>query len=543
MYRKNRRKEQVLLISDVNYLPERSLKNLKESWAATFREEVFLRIDEDKFSVLYSKKISRPNVPVNLLLGLEILKAGRNWTDEELYERFLYDLQIRYAVGCDNFGDENFSMRTLYYFRQRLVEHAIRTGQNLMMEIFEQITDQQMEKIGLRTEKQRLDSTQLMSNIADLSRLELLITAIQRLWRILTKEDQRQYEEIFHPYIKESSGQYTYRLKGREVVWSHIELVGQDLKKLLDGLAAHYSSEMVYTIVRRFFDENFQVIENETRAKNNNEITAGCLQSLDDLEATYRTKRNSNYKGYVANIAETCHPENPVQLIDQVQVAPNRVHDCQLFKEGVESLKARTGMAVVVTDGGYVSTEIDQKLRELDVDQITTGLTGTLPDHNENRLAFSDFEMKQDRYGDVTHVTCPRGHTADITKNPSGKSFRFTFDAYTCINCSEFKAGHCPVKTNSDLTAFNIFIPKDRANSSQRRRRFERNKQEARNLRTAVEASIFQLKHRWVNGKLRVRGQFRVTTVVICAALSVNLRRIDHYRKGKLRMKGALCNV
>ena len=539
MYRKNKRSQQPLLLSDVNDLPERSLKRLKESWAATFREEVFLRIDEDRFAVLYSEKASRPNVAVNVLLGLEILKGGQNWTDEELYERFLYDLQVRYAVGCDNFGEEDFSLRSLYYFRQRIVEYALRTGQNLMIGLFEEITDEQMEKMGLKTEKQRMDSTMLLSNIADLSRLELLIGAIQRLWRILSKEDQKRYAEIFQPYIQESAGQYTYRLKGREVVWAHIGLVGRVLKRLLEELAENYSSEAVYAVAQRFFDENFVVTENEPRAKENSEITPGCLQSLDDLEATYRKKGNRSYKGYVANIAETCHPENPVQLIDQVQVAPNQVSDIQLLKEGIAALKERTGVEVVVTDGAYISPEIDQRMRELEVKQITTGLTGTLPDHKEGRLALSDFDMLQDAKGDVIRVTCPAGQTAEIKTSTSGKSYRLTFDPQTCRNCPLFQLGRCPIVANKNLTHFGLYVPKERANSAQRRRHFERHKQEARNLRTAVEASIFQLKHRWVKGKLRVRGLFRVTTVVVCSALSVNLRRIDHYRKGKLRMKRA----
>src|SRR5512146_1783005 len=147
MYRKNQRTQQPLLLSDVNDLPERSQKRLKESWAGTFREEVFLRIDEDRFAVLYSEKASRPNIPVNVLLGLEILKGGRNWTDEEVHEHFSFDLQVRYAVGCDTFGEDEFELRTLYNFRQRLAEHTLRSGQNLMLGLFEQITDEQMTKI------------------------------------------------------------------------------------------------------------------------------------------------------------------------------------------------------------------------------------------------------------------------------------------------------------------------------------------------------------------------------------------------------------
>jgi len=41
-----------------------------------FYEEFFTRLDEEVFSVLYSEKKSRPNTPVNILVGFETLKSG-----------------------------------------------------------------------------------------------------------------------------------------------------------------------------------------------------------------------------------------------------------------------------------------------------------------------------------------------------------------------------------------------------------------------------------------------------------------------------------
>ena len=105
------------------------------------------------------------------------------------------------------------------------------------------------------------------------------------------------------------------------------------LHDLLGKLAA-YQQEPVYQIVQRFFDENFKVGEQQVKAKSNTEIQPGCLQSLDDVEASYRKKGNRSYKGYVANLTETCSEENPLQLITQVQVEPNRISDNELLKSG-----------------------------------------------------------------------------------------------------------------------------------------------------------------------------------------------------------------
>ncbi|MBU8601241.1 hypothetical protein KM917_14050 [Virgibacillus pantothenticus] len=57
---------------------------MKKSWADDFYRLIFSQINEERFSVLYSDKISRPNKPVNLLVSLLILKLEHSLSDEEL---------------------------------------------------------------------------------------------------------------------------------------------------------------------------------------------------------------------------------------------------------------------------------------------------------------------------------------------------------------------------------------------------------------------------------------------------------------------------
>lgn len=537
MYKKNKRSQQPLLLSDVHSLPKRSLQYLKNSWADTFRREIFLRIPEDRFAVLYDPAPSRPNVPVNVLVGLEIIKEGRGWSDEELYEHFLFDLQVRYALGCDNFGEGDFDLRTLYYFRKRVSEHALKTGENLFQVVFNQVTDEQIRKLGVKTDLQRMDSTQLLSNIADLSRLELLVEVLQRLHRMLSEADQASYAEVFAPYIHQSAGQYTYRIKGKAAVWEHIQQLGMVLHDLLGRLAETYAEQALYQVAQRFFNENFYVMDAEVKAMTNKEIQPGCLQSLDDLEASYRVKCNRAYKGYVGNLSETCHPENPLQLIVHTQTAQNRIHDTKLLADALPELMQRTDLNKIVTDGGYVGPDIDQALRQQAVEQITTGLTGTLPDHQDGKLAFSDFAMQLSREGAVVRATCPAGQQATIQPLPSGKSFRLLFEPTGCQACAFFQQGQCPIQVNPKTGCCFLTVPKDRASSSQRRRRFEQCKEEARNLRPAIEGTVFQVKHTLRGGKLRVRGWFRVACTFTFAALAVNLRRINRYENDRQRGK------
>ena len=115
MFRTNRSHLQGSLFNTISELSEGARKVLENSWAGTFYKEVFCRIDEEALAVLYSENASRPNVPVNVLVSLEILKHGFGWTDEEMYRNYLFDLSVRVALGYENMSDGYFAIRTVYF--------------------------------------------------------------------------------------------------------------------------------------------------------------------------------------------------------------------------------------------------------------------------------------------------------------------------------------------------------------------------------------------------------------------------------------------
>ena len=360
MYKSNQKHLQPLLISNVNDLPEEQRQRLESSWAGEFYREFFCRIREETFAVLYADVPSRPNTPINVLLGLETLKAGYGWSDEELYDHFNFDLQVRYALGYHGLHEGHFELRTLYYFRQRLSKYNQEHGLNLVAQAFEDITDQQIVALKVKASIQRMDSTQIASNILDMSRLQLLVEGLQRLWRVLSETEQQGYAEWLGEYVKSGSGQYVYRVKGKEATAAHTLQVGQVIYRLLDETKATYGKIPIYQVLERLFQENFNLTKEGTQVKPNEEIGAGCLQSIDDLEATFRRKGPAEFKGYVANLTQTCEPDNPVQLITKVQVAPNNVDDADLLIQSVPGLKERTGLETLYTDGAYGSPAADE---------------------------------------------------------------------------------------------------------------------------------------------------------------------------------------
>jgi hypothetical protein len=68
MFKKNRRHLQIPLTSHVDGLPEKLRTRLKKSWAEVFYQQLFCRLIEAAFDVLYKDLPSRPNVPVNVVV-------------------------------------------------------------------------------------------------------------------------------------------------------------------------------------------------------------------------------------------------------------------------------------------------------------------------------------------------------------------------------------------------------------------------------------------------------------------------------------------
>jgi hypothetical protein len=529
MFEKNYQHLQPYLISNVRDLPEKQRSILKNSWAGTFYREVFCRIDEEPFSVLFVDFPSRPNAPINEIIGLEIIKASQGWTDKEMWHHYMFDLETRYALGLEQIGEVHFELRTIYNLRQRLSMYMQETGINLLEQAFEKITDEQIKAYELKTGKQRMDSTQIASNIRQLGRVQLLVEVLQRVHRMLTEADKTRYSEILSPYVKGHAGQYVYHMK-REEIDDHLQDIGETMQFLLKELQTEYSEEPVYQVLARVFGEHFEEKKKSVVAKQNKALSASSLQSPDDLEATYRKKRGTGYRGYTANITETCDPENELQLITKVQVAPNNVDDTQLLAEALPDLKERTDLDTLYTDGGYGSPEIDDAMTDNHIEQIQTAIRGRKP--SSEKLHLSDFEIKQSEEGKPTQITCPQGQDVKVQLSNRKNSFMAHFEKDDCQTCPYVSI--CPAKPGKRDPNWHLRFTQDQTNVSQRRRRSQVHQKEGRNLRAAVEATVRQVKHPFPAGKLPVRGQFRVTCMVIGSAIMSNIRRIQRYRTIKM---------
>ena len=537
MFRENKQHLQQRMLSTIDGLPDKQAKRLQESWAGVFYRDYFARLDETPFAALYSDKDSRPNIPVNVLVGLEALKSGFNWSDEEMYDACCFDLQVRYALGYHTWGEGQFDLRTVYNFRHRLSEHMQETGQNLIDQAFEQVTDEQIASFQLKTDKLRMDSSQIASNIRNMSRLHLLVEVVQRTHRMLSEIDRARFAEAFAPYLRGSSSQYVYRVKSAEGA-DRMQEIGALMRRLLEELATIYGDHPTYQMLKRVFSEHFVVEGERLHLKAGQELSANSLQSPDDMEATFRTKNGHSYKGYVANVTETCAPENPLQLIAKVQTAPNLTNDDDLLVEAVPSLKQRLDPKEIYTDGGYNSDESYQATRENGIKHVQTAIRGHSP---HARLGLDTFEIATNEQDQPVKVSCPQGQTVAVEVGKGKENYLAHFDAKECVHCP-FQ-DKCPTRLLKRQAQRTLHFSHHDMEIARRRRRIAQDHQSGRNLRAAVESTINSLKHPFGDDQLPVRGRFRMAMMLIGSAAMTNVRRIYRYLAHKPSDQGATAAI
>lgn len=532
MFKKNNHHIQPPLISAVSHLPERQFHRLEQSWAGVFYREVFSRLDESVFSCLYSDLPSRPNIPVNVLVGLEFMKSGFGWSDEQLYDEFLYNVQVRYALGYHELGVGEFDLRTLYNFRQRLSQYMQQEGINLLEQAFEHITDEQLAKFQLKTGKQRMDSTQIASNIRQHGRLQLLVEVLQRVPRMLTETDQVRYAELLKPFMQGHPGWYVYQMKLSEFP-EHIRRVGLVMHQLLTELKPHYSQRKEFQVLERVFGEHYRLEKSTVVPKAQKELGANSLQSPDDWEATIREMGSGLKQGYVANLAETCDPDNPFQLITKIQVAPNSTDDTKLLLQAVPNLTQRTNLDTLFTDGGYGSPEVDQVLIDNEISLLQTGIRGHKL--NQEKLSFADFIIHTNPSGQPVQVTCPYGQISPVQLGSQKKGYVAKFSIPICESCPFHQVRHCPTRLRTRKQFYGLYFLTWKMMVTMRRQRNQVLQRSKQNPRAAIEATVRAVKLPFPRGKLPVRGRFRMFYLMIGSAAINNVKQIQRYLVTKIK--------
>ncbi len=168
-------------------LTEREKRFLEKSWAKVFAEKIFSAIHEEDFAVLYSNKASRPNTPVNVIVGALILKEALGVTDDEMMQGLMFDIRYQYALHTTSFTEQPLSDRTLSRFRARCLTYETETGTDLIHTCITRLAKEISEFMGITPNMRRMDSLMVAANIRNLSLLELFYTCVANLAKVMAQ--------------------------------------------------------------------------------------------------------------------------------------------------------------------------------------------------------------------------------------------------------------------------------------------------------------------------------------------------------------------
>ena len=513
MFKEN---NQLSLLRFDNELPEKIIKRLKSTPEYAFYELIFQNICERDYQPLFSDKASRPNIAVNVLLGALILKERRGYSFDDLIDDITFDLKTKYALGLVSIGDIPFGRATLFNFQKRLQAHEEQTGINLLETTFDRLTAEQLKSLQIKTDIQRMDSVLISSNIRKYNRVQLLIEVLLRFFREVAEEDQPCLKELLDDYLKWGSEKYCYQLKSSDLT-HELEKLGKLYQQLLSSQASRYGALKQFEQLQRVYQEHFTELQGKdiVEVKDPGELGSDTLQSPDDEQSTFRTKRGEAHQGVTINASETANPDNEVQLLTDVAVNPNNVDDATILQERIDPITEKTpDLEELHTDGGYGSKEVDEKMEEQDITLVTTAIRGR---KKEVDLTITPSSERPHQY----RVACPEQAVTSVDTKTRHKA---QFDTCKCEGCPLRKV--CRIYKNKGAYYF------DHATYLQNKRgkNIDQIPAERRKLRPNVEVAMKEFKHRTRAGKVKVRGLFKMKVFAFTRAIGINFGRI--YRSG-----------
>lgn len=368
---------QQMNISDPLYqLSERERKYLHNSWAETFSMLVFPLINEERFSVLYSDNdASRPNNPVNVYLGLLILKEIFGQSDEEALESLLFDIRYQYALHTTSYEDQPVSKNSLTNFRTAVYKYNEEHGADLIKEEFESHAKEFSKMLHINGRTIRMDSLMVNSSCKKLSRLEIIYSCVFRLIEEINKTNSDLLPAHMKIYLEKGHKNDTiYRSQNKDID-SKLEKLTTDALELFYLFMDHPISETEdYQLLSRMLGDQTTKKDGKIDLKPGKDISSKSLQNPTDPDATSRKKGNTFYTGYTGNIVENFDGKNAI--IENYALEQNIHSDQQFSQELIDSMGKQSNEVKLIVDGAYHSENINKQAKENNIKIIPTALIG-----------------------------------------------------------------------------------------------------------------------------------------------------------------------
>lgn len=419
---------QISFTDSFSCLTDREQKALEKSWAKVFSDEIFPAIDEKRFSVLYSDKASRPNAPVNVIVGALIIKELFDYSDDEIVENLMLDLHLQYALHTTSFKEQPLSDKSLSRFRKRCYDYERLYNVDLYHDCVKDLSNKIAKLMNISGRVRRMDSMMIESNIRTLGRMELLYTCIAKLVAYLhEKQPDIVPEDMQHYCDADDFNKVIYHQRSIDAE-SRIEVLLRDADKLINICSTSFETITEYELFIRCVSEQTIVEDGKRRmvTKEDGILNATALQNPSDPDATFRRKANKDHRGYVANMEESVGKNGSV--ITDYQYEKNIYSDSQFLKDHLNKIEKPDETVTLITDGAYNSVENQNLADEKNIDLVATSLSGR---YTADIMA--EFKFNEDG---TKVVCCPAGHKPrSSTYMKASNQCNVSFDKNLCLSC------------------------------------------------------------------------------------------------------------
>jgi hypothetical protein len=519
-------------IDDV--LTAKTRERLLDGWFGVFRHVILELMPVDSIAGHFDPQMGRPTKELYSMAGLVFIMEFKNWTKEEALDAYRFHLDIQYSLNLEPVAHD-ISLRTLERYLNYFEED------NLAKTIMSDITVELVDLLGIRIDQQRLDSTHIFSDMASFGRTRMMGVTIKRFLTQVKRRNREDYHALPDPlrqrYTSSVHQLFGNTEKDRESRRLLRQQVAEDMYYLVGHFAElpDYGGFNTYKIMERIFYEQCEVHEDNVsvRAKTGGNVT----QNPSDPDATYDGHKGS---GYQAQIAETCNPENEVQIITCAIPQTAAQSDANAVEEVLDDLQSNDLVPdSMLADTGYTGDDNVQLAEEKGVElvgPVPSGSSKAKADEYEP-LNIDDFDV-DDATEEV--IRCPAGHKPQSSEhNRETDKTKTVMPESACSQCDFFE--QCPVEEIGDQYKLKHGA-KERRLASRRREQDTEVFRERYKTRGGIEGTNSGLKRKTGLGQLRVRGRPAVFHAiylkiagwnVLRASVCAKMREIVHARANK----------
>nr|NQU94199.1 transposase [Bacteroidota bacterium] len=494
--------QQNLFTSGTSLYSGKSLKLYEDklAWQNQFRKQVTMRINESLFSPLYCSNNGSPNASIRVLVAMMVLKEAQGLSDQKLFEDCRFNMLTRSALGLLNAGDPVPTESTYYLFRKHVNDYAKAGNKNLFELSFADITKNQCAEFEVSGKRIRMDSKLLGSNIAWLSRYELIHETLHIFYKEVkeTSTFDKATKEKLDMLLKMDGQKVVYTCSSEDVK-TRLQKLGELIYKISpmfqDSVNPHYLT------LQKVFNEQFKVDENKiVVGREKEEISAKSIQSPHDTDCHYRNKDGNKVKGYSVNITESCDDGDGLNLIGNVDVRNVSTSDVDFFQDDINNSQEvfTEKPKAIHADGAYHSPDNQAFCKDNDIDLYLHAIQGAKGRYEFNFLENGELtilDTKTDEFVEVTKIAGKNNIEKWRIKNE--RSYRYF--------------------TQKEIDTFLI------------RKKIKKTPIETLQKRNNVEATVFQLGYHYPNAKSRYRGLIKHQMWANIRCLWVNFVRILNY--------------